>query len=227
MPIDYFEHIEYHFPIPSKIADLTEFADYFDKLRTAHDYNFMSETQMAQSFLTAIQGKVEIKRTWGSYLLDKVKDLVKGGVPHWHATITPNIDPISELAGPYARTLGVVIEKGAAFSNLSLDTTSDIYTSQGSRMYIGLDKPVIVGIQPNQDRLHLIRSNVPVEITSQDGVYHIQLQAAGLQQVKLYSRDELHIEAAGADIKHDAEAHTYTITRYGDAAEFMLTKAQQ
>ncbi|WP_274472982.1 MULTISPECIES: FG-GAP repeat domain-containing protein [unclassified Paenibacillus] len=216
MPIDYFEHIEYHFPVPSKIADLTQFADYFDKLRTRHDYNFMTEKQMAKSFLNAMTSDVRISQSWASYLWDRLKDLLPGGSPHFHATLTPNAAGVPDLAGEYAGTLGVVVDKGEKMALYSLQSDSDTYTAIDNRFYVGLAKPSTIAIAPAQDRLHIVRANVPFALTKQAGKYRLKLKAAGLQQVKLFSPVELQFEAGDADIDYDASGRFYTITRYGD-----------
>ncbi|MFD0696297.1 FG-GAP repeat domain-containing protein [Paenibacillus sp. GCM10027628] len=227
MPIDYFEHIEYHFPVPAKIADLTEFADYFNKLRTKHDYNFMTETQMAQSFLAAMKGEVHISQTWASYWWDKLKDRLAGGSPHWHATLTPDLTKVPGLADEYKNTLGIVIEKGEKLAQYTLQSDSDIYTTQDNRFYVGLAGPSSVGIAPGKESFHMIRSNVPFKLSSKGSGYAIDLKSAGLQQFKLYSPDEL-LFTGSTDLKveHDAAAHTYTITRYGDSITLTISKAQ-
>ncbi|MEW9702750.1 FG-GAP repeat domain-containing protein [Paenibacillus sp. SI8] len=226
MPIDYFEHIEYHFPVPAKIADLSEFADYFNKLRMKHDYNFMTETQMAKSFLTAMKSDITISQSWGQYLWDKFKDRIARRSPHWHATLTPNASKVPDLANEYKNTLGVVIEKGERFALYSLQSDSDIYTVQNNRFYIGLSKPVAVGIGPSQDRFHVIRANVPFTLANKGDKVLVEFQSAGLQQIKLYSPTALTLEGTDARIDFDAQTHQYTITRYGDVTTLTFTKAQ-
>ncbi|MDQ0892015.1 hypothetical protein QFZ81_007103 [Paenibacillus sp. V4I9] len=223
MPIDYFEHIEYHFPVPSKVADLTEFADYFDKLRTKHNYNFMTETQMAKSFLTALKSEVRISHSWASYLWDKLKDRLSGGSPHFHATLTPNTDKVPNLAGEYATTLGVVIEKGEKLALYSLQGDSDIYTTIDNRFYLGLAKPSSIGIGATKEKFHVVRSNVPFELTQQGNTHQLVLKSAGLQQVKVFSPTELLFDGSDAKIEYDAQTHMYTITRYGDLTTLSFT----
>jgi hypothetical protein len=223
MPIDYFEHIEYHFPVPSKVADLTEFADYFNKLRTKHDYNFMTETQMAKSFLTALKSEVCISQSWASYLWDKLKDRLAGGSPHFHATLTPNTDKVPNLAGEYATTLGVVIEKGEKLALYSLQSDSDIYTTIDNRFYLGLAKPSSIGIGATKEKFHVVRSNVPFELTQQGNTQQLVLKSAGLQQVKVFSPTELLFDGSDAKIEHDAQTQMYTITRYGDLTTLSFT----
>ncbi|MGG1518869.1 VCBS repeat-containing protein [Paenibacillus oryzisoli] len=219
MPIDYFEHIEYHFPVPTKVADLKDFADYFDKLRTKHDYNFMTETQMASSFLTALRGEVTISQSWASYLWDKLKDRLAGGSPHFHATLTPKTAGVPALAEGYADALGVVVEKGDRLALYAIQNDADIFTTgDNNKLYVGLPKAASLHIGPNEDRFHLVRSNVPYSLIKNGGTTQLTLQAAGLQQVKLYSPIELKIDASGGTVAYDAAAKTYTITRYGDVA---------
>ncbi|MEC0228586.1 FG-GAP repeat domain-containing protein [Paenibacillus alba] len=223
MPIDYFEHIEYHFPVPAKIADLTEFADYFDKLRTKHDYNFMTENQMAKSFLTAMKSEIRISQSWASYLWDKLKDRLAGGSPHFHATLTPNSANVPTLADEYASTLGVVIEKGEKLALYSLQSDSDTYTTVDNKFYVGLAKPTSIGIGPQKDQFHVVRSNVPFVLKLEGTAHHLELKSAGLQQVKIYSPTELIFDTTDVKVSYDASTHMYTITRYGDLATLSFT----
>gem|GEM_PF-301972 len=224
MPIDYFEHIEYHFPIPMKIADLKQFADYFDKLRTAHEYNFMSEPQMAQSFLTALKGNVTVSRPLALYLWDKLKDRLSPANPHWHATLAPDTSGVPALAGDYAEALGVALEKGERFAQYSMDTDADIYDAQNTRFYVGLPQRTAIGIHKNADKLHLIRSNVPFTLQqAADGAYTLALNGETMQQVKLYSPQTLTISGDDLKIESDTNAHTYTVTHFGGPVALKLT----
>ncbi|WNR44732.1 FG-GAP repeat domain-containing protein [Paenibacillus roseipurpureus] len=225
MPIDYFEHIEYHYPVPEKVAELTEFADYFDKLRTKHDYNFMSETQMAKSFLTAMKSEVRISQSWASYLWDRLKDHLSGSNPHFHATLTVDASAVPSLAEEYADTLGVSIEKGEKLAQYSLQSDAHVYTTIENKLYLGLTGKTNLHIGPASQQLHVVRSNVPFTLSSEGNKQQVKLQSAGLQQLKLYSPNELTFEASDAAVVHDAAAHTYTITRYGDVRTLTFTSA--
>lgn len=224
MPIDYFEHIEYHFPDTQKVASLTEFAEYFDKLRTKHDYNFMSETQMAQSFLTAMQSDVKISQSWGSYLWDRLKDRLSEGSPHFHATLSPDSSGVSSLSESYADTLGVIIEKGDKLAPYSLQSDSDIYTTIENKFYLGLAKKAEIRVGSSAQQFHVVRSNVPFTLTSEGSNYDLKLESAGLQQVKFFSPSELKFDASDdATIVYDAPTKTYTVTRYGDITTLTFT----
>uniref|UniRef100_A0A4Y8Q4K8 VCBS repeat-containing protein n=1 Tax=Paenibacillus athensensis TaxID=1967502 RepID=A0A4Y8Q4K8_9BACL len=226
MPIDYFEHIEYHFPIPMKINDLKQFAAYFDKLRTAHEYNFMSEPQMAQSFLTALKGRVTVSRPLALYLWDKLKDRLSPGNPHWHASLVPDTSDVPALAGDYASTLGVALEKGERLAQYSLDTDAEIYHMQSNRFYVGLPQATAISVHKSADKLHLIRSNVPFTLQqAADGAYTLALNGETMQQVKLYSPRTLTIGGEDLKIETDADARTYTVTHFGGPVTLKLTPA--
>ncbi|MFH5187513.1 FG-GAP repeat domain-containing protein [Paenibacillus sp. TAB 01] len=62
LPIDYFEHIEYHFP--TRVNELLEFVKYLDTVRNQNSYNFMTESQLSRSVLNALTTRVEVSRPW-------------------------------------------------------------------------------------------------------------------------------------------------------------------
>ncbi|WP_239696882.1 FG-GAP repeat domain-containing protein [Paenibacillus oryzisoli] len=224
MPIDYFEHIEYHFPEPQKIANLTEFAEYFDKLRTKHDYNFMSETQMAKSFLTAMQSDVKISQSWGSYLWDRLKDQLSGGSPHFHATLSVDSSGVSSLSEEYTNTLGVIIEKGDKLALYSLKSDSNIYTTIENKLYLGLASHTKIRVGPSPQEFHVVRSNVPLTLTSEGSTHQLKLESAGMQQIKFFSPTELKFSTSdGTKVVYDAATMTYTLTRYGDVTTLTFT----
>ncbi|MGO4273947.1 VCBS repeat-containing protein, partial [Paenibacillus sp. TAF58] len=137
--------------------------------------------------------------------------------PHFHATLTPNIDKVPSLADEYAVTLGVVIEKGDKLALYSLQSDSDIYTTINNRFYLGLAESSTIGIGTTKEKLHVVRSNVPFELTQQGNTHQLVLKSAGLQQVKVFSPTELLFDGSSeVKIEHDAQTHMYTITRYGD-----------
>jgi hypothetical protein len=213
MPIDYFEHIEYHFP--DKTADLLQFVTYLDKLRTAEDYNFVTEQQMAQSFLTALQGKVRITETWGAYLWSRFKDLIGRGT-HFTRTIHPITTGIAAEAQDYAGTLGVVVEPGAKLGQSPLRSTADIFTRKGLKLYTAVPAATRITIDWSPEPPHLIRANVPTAIDKSATTWTIHLNADGMQQIKLYSPRKLTFEGDDLKVDSDETQHTYTVTHFGE-----------
>jgi hypothetical protein len=213
LPITYFEHIEYHFP--DRIAELTQFVDYFDRIRTEHDYNFMSEPQMARSFLATLAGKVEVSRTWGRMALDYVKDLLGDG-RHLTLDIRSDTSAVPAQAAEYRDTLGVVIEPGEQYLEHPLGTDADLFLKRDKQLYLGLNRPVTVNISWAAEPMHLIRANVPVNIDKKDAHWTIEAQSAGMQQLKLYSPEPVNVEGPELRVDYDEPSSTYTITHFGE-----------
>lgn len=213
MPIDYFYHIEYKFP--NKVGELLEFVQYLDRIRTEQDYNFMTETQMAQSFITTLTGKVTVKQSWAAYLWDRFKDKVGKGA-HLSLTLRADTSATPALAGDYAFTLGVAIEPGKRYLGHPFAVDSDIFMEKSSVLYIGLQKPTKLFVSWRKEPFHILRANVPFAMAkSKDGT-RIDLLAEGMQQIKLYSPVPLTIEGDSLKVDKDNEEGTYTITHYGE-----------
>ncbi|WP_248929477.1 FG-GAP repeat domain-containing protein [Paenibacillus hamazuiensis] len=222
LPVDYFEHIEYHFP--TRVGELLEFVKFLDTMRNKEDYNFMTEPQMAQSFLAALTSEAKVTRSWGAVAWEKLKRLA-GRNPARTLTITARTDGVPDQAGGYKRALGYVIEPGAAFADRPLSTDADVWLSRGGRLYAGaLDGSARVrfGAALEASRgPHLVRANVPVRLTRSGSRWTLELQAAGLQQVKLASARPIAVQGDGVEVERDDASGTYTLTRYG--AETTIT----
>ncbi|SDN92504.1 Repeat domain-containing protein [Paenibacillus sp. yr247] len=224
MPINYFEHVEYHFPLSnrsSRVNELLEFVTFLDDIRTKDDYNFMTEPQMARSILAALNGKVNVQRTWFSAFKDKFKDLLGKG-KHLNLSLKIDAGDISQLAGPYRDALGVVIDPGEAYSGSPFETNSDIFVRKEGRLYLGLQQDTSISIGWQKDPMHVIRSNVPLQISKEKGQWTVNFNDDGMQQIKLYS--PTHVDIDGKDLKVDyqPEEHTYTITHYGERTSIRI-----
>lgn len=214
MPIDYFYHIEYKFP--NHVGELLEFVQYLDRVRNEQDYNFMTEPQMAKSFLTTLTGKVTVKQSWASYLWDRLRDKLGKGV---HLSLTLRADPgaiPAELAGDYASTLGVAIEPGKKYMEHPFAVDSDVFMKKGPVLYTGLHKPTKLSVSWQKEPFHVMRANVPFAMSQSKDGCRIDLQAAGMQQIKLYSPVPITIEGNNLKVEPDTQAGMYTITHYGD-----------
>ncbi|MEK8131784.1 VCBS repeat-containing protein [Paenibacillus filicis] len=134
MPIDYFEHIEYHFPLREK--ELLEFVTYLDELRNTHSYNFMTEMQMARSFLNAKTTEVKLSRPWTDAVTLRLKRLVgMQADPRFY--VTPDTSGVPQQAEEYRGTLGLVVEPGSAYSGRLPDTDSAVRDLRGGKLYFG------------------------------------------------------------------------------------------
>ncbi len=212
-PVDYFEHIE-----NKDSAYLEREARYFDKLRTENDYNFVTEPQMAQSFLAAKTGRVEVSQSWASVLRDRLKSLLSPKGPRLSLSLAADTRPIPQLAGEYKDALGVVVETGEKYYGSSLVTSSDVYHVRNGKLYVGLAQNADIRIAAPKEQTHLIRSNVPYTLHKEKNRWTLELKAQGLQQIKLFSLTPVEAESVDVQIRHNEADHTYTLTRYGDAA---------
>ncbi|WP_245855824.1 FG-GAP repeat domain-containing protein [Paenibacillus rigui] len=222
-PIDYFEHIEYHFP--ARVGELLEFVKYLDNVRNQQSYNFMTETQMARSVLNTLTTHAEVSRSWLDALLDRAKRLA--GLHSSPAIrIRPVTDGVPVQAGEYKGTLGLVIERGQAYADRLPVTSSDVFELRGGKLYLGAPRstqvqfklaPVKEAPQP-----HLVRSNVPYTLTKQEGRWTVELQAGGMQQIQLWSDKPVTIEGDQLQVNRDEAAQTYTITHFGASAKVTI-----
>jgi hypothetical protein len=223
LPITYFEHIEYHFP--DKTADLEQFVEYFDRIRNEFDYNFMSEPQMARSFLTSLAGEVHISRSWGRMIIDLMKDWLGQG-RHLTLRIQADTAKVPSQAGEYRDTLGIVIDPGEQYRGHPFGTNADLFLKRNNQLYVGLNRAVTVGISWAEEPMHLIRANVPVNITKDEARWTIETGAAGMQQLKLYSPKPVTIEGPELRVEHDKTAGTYTVTHFGEPVTIKVTPVE-
>ncbi|SDE51270.1 Repeat domain-containing protein [Paenibacillus sp. UNCCL117] len=134
LPIDYFEHIEYHFPLREQ--ELLEFVTYLDGLRDTYSYNFMTETQMARSFLNAQTTRVKLTRPWTDAAVLRLKRLLGlQADPRFRAT--PDVSGVPEQAAEYQGTLGLIVEPGSAYTGRLPATASAVRDLRGGKLYFG------------------------------------------------------------------------------------------
>ncbi|WP_135552381.1 FG-GAP repeat domain-containing protein [Paenibacillus cymbidii] len=212
MPIDYFEHIEYHFP--ARTDDLETFVDYLDKLRTAQDYNAMSEPQMARSFLTALTAKVTIGQSWGSYYIDRLKDKLRSG-KHKSLTIRAQLAGVPKQADNYRDTLGLAIERGSRMGDYPLGTDADIFMRRGDTLYTAVQGNTRFTFVWHDKPRHILRANVPLAIDKRGERWTISLEGEGMQQFKLYSETPVNVTGDSLIVERNDAEHTVTVTHFG------------
>ncbi|GAA3412716.1 VCBS repeat-containing protein [Paenibacillus hodogayensis] len=224
MPIDYFEHIEYQYDDPAKTAMLTEFVRFFDELRTSYDYNFMSEPQMARSFLSAMKSDIRVERPWLLYAIDKLKTKLGRGL-HLTLSISADTRDVPDMAAEYRDTAGVVFEPGEKYDGYPFATDSPAFTNNGDKLYIGLGlrRLTSVSVQWGDEPFHIVRSNVPVRIENSGSVWNIKLDSEGMQQIKLYGPLPLQIAGDDLKIEKDPDRNLYTVTHFGDKTSITVT----
>lgn len=221
MPIDYFYHIEYKFP--NKVSELLEFVQYLERIRKEQDYNFMTEPQMAQSFLTTLTSKVTVKQSWANYLWDRLRDKLGKGT-HLSLTLRADTSAVpAELAAEYASTLGVAIEPGKAYIEHPFAVDSDIFMEKGPVLYTGLQKPTQLFVSWSKEPFHIMRANVPFTMSQTKNGARIDLLSDGMQQIKLYSPVPITAEGDNLKVEPGNEEGIYTITHFGDKTSVTIT----
>ncbi|WP_170318278.1 FG-GAP repeat domain-containing protein [Paenibacillus thalictri] len=224
LPIDYFEHIEYHFP--TRVPELLEFVKFLEDIRGKYDYNFMTEPQMARSFLAAFTSQAKVTRSYGAIAWEKLKRLA-GRNPARTLHVSAQTGAVPELAGLYKQSLGYVVEPGAAFADRPLSTDADIWTAQGSRLYAGVGEgtaQVRFGAAlPDSRGPHIVRANMPVKLQRDANRWTVDLLSPGLQQIKLVSARPIDVQGDGVKVEHNESDQSYTITRYGDVSRIVIS----
>ncbi|MDF2667830.1 MAG: repeat protein [Paenibacillus sp.] len=225
MPIDYFEHIEYQ-QESGKLQYLKDFAQFFDKLRTEYDYNFVSEPQMARSTIAAMKSEISVSRSWLVYLLDKARNRFGSG-KHLSLTVkADNRDVPVEMAQEYRDAVGVAFEPGKPYADVPFGTSSAIVMTRENKLYVGLQGTTGISVNWNQPTLNIERVNVPIKIVKREQTWQIDLLSEGMQQIKLFSTTPLRIEGSDLNIdSSEAESnYNYIITHFGDKTSITVHK---
>lgn len=198
MPLTYFEHIEYRFSNnPSGLEQLKQMANFLNGVRTNSEYNFMTQEQMAKSFINTFKSRATVK-------------INSNGLE-----ITEDTSLVPKLAEEYKGTLGIKFERGEKNKDTPLATTSDIYFEKDDSLYFGIgDGTNILFSQPKTNDFCILRSNVPFKLSGKD-TKQIKLLSSGMQQIKIYSKTTPQI--TGEDLKIEQKDQYYTITHYGKA----------
>lgn len=231
MPIDYFEHIEYHFP--SRVGELLNFVRYMDEIRDTYSYNFMTEPQMARSFLNTLTTDVKLYRPWRAVVSERLRKAF-GLAVEPSFVVKPDTSRVPAQAAEYKGTLGLVVEPGIPYAARQPVADGSVYDLRGGKLYFGAPASINVrfaapseggnpaGGQAAADKPHLTRINVPYRLDRKTDVWKLELQSAGMQQLQVYSRRTVTAEGSEWKTEYDEEEHLYTFTRYGDAASLTL-----
>lgn len=224
LPIDYFEHIEYQYDDPAKTAMLTEFVRFFDGLRTSDDYNFVTEPQMARSFLATMTSDIRVERPWLTYWIDQLKTKLGRGL-HLTLSLSTDTGDVPEMAAEYRDTAGVVFEPGERYAGYPFATDSPVHTKRDDKLYVGLGLRRLTNVSVNWgvEPFHIVRSNVPVHIENKGTTWTIGLDSDGMQQIKLYGPLPLQIAGDDLKIEQDPNDNLYTVTHFGAKTSITVT----
>lgn len=230
IPLTYFEHIEYNVHRKNTAyQELLQKIDSMNHFRATHEYNFMTEEQMARALLNAFYTELDIQ--------------INGHEIH----IKPNVEHVPELAKEYTGTLGVRIIPGEVWREQHLLSSSPfIYLHEGVQ-YVGLPEATLLSwhttealhqkqtalqeeqeLRPGDPRLNIqvIRSNTPVKHEMIGQSLQLTLQSTGMQQIKLFSHVRLDIKS-DYDILVEQDGLFYTITHFGDIPTITISLVEE
>lgn len=230
LPIDYFEHIEYHFP--GNTAPLLEFVRYLDRIRNEKSYNFMTETQMARSFMNTLTTKVKIYRPWREAVTDRLARMIGMNVDPGFRVETV-LNGVPAQAAEYRGTLGLVVERGAPYAaKPAAAMNTDVHDTREGKLYFGAQGRTEVrftsadAAAEKDKAAHLLRVNVPYDLKKSGDTWTLELKDPGMQQVQIRSGRELTIEGAeGLTVARDEAKATYTVTHFGSPVTLTIRPA--
>ncbi len=200
LPISYFYHIEKPINNEEGIEFLTGITEGLNKFRYKYNYNFMSETQMAKSFMTAIDSEVYITDSFDS-----------SGI-----TLIPRVYAKEKYVGSYQNALGVKVEIGEKYLDRFIKTDADIYLRDGKDIYLGLNKAVNIDFVTNRimDKPHITMVNQPISIDSNIHAMRITFKDKGLNEITFYAPNGIKTFSKGW--KMDKQGEYVTLTKYGN-----------
>lgn len=204
MPLTYFEHIEHGLQKGSDIFEKhTKQINALNAFRQKHHYTFMTEQQMARSFLATFYTNV------------KVDNSADG------MTLTPDLSNMPWQAKEYAATLGIKLSPGEKFRDQQLDTDSWYYYKDDHAYYIGLDQATTIKFVDKaaiQDRIYVSKTNSPVTIVQENDSLKVTLGTAGMQEITFHSPVKLEFSEKMDYTLVDGDE--YTVIHYGDPITF-------
>ena len=202
MPVSVYLHIEYNMYKNPKSAESS--ASVIDSLRNKWDYNFMTETQYAMTMMAVLDNTINANSTVSD---GKLHVSVEQNAPKDNNNIFNN-------------TLGLKLELADKYKGASFTTDADIYQKSKDALYFGVNKPISISTGTGKtDNMHIMRVNLPVEISKSDDILSIDILDKGLQQLKIYAPQG--IKLAGPSKEWNIEyigSNIYVLTRYGGEA---------
>lgn len=206
LPLTFFEHIDYKITEGGEsIQILYNIINKIEHIRKNNNYSFMTEKQMAKAFINSMLTE---------YKVDINSDEI---------VLTPDTSKVPEhLAEDYIGTGGLKIELGEKLNGKKVYTDSPIqYTAQNS-LYIGVDRPIKLGIARNEQMpgIKIIAANTPIMYRKNNDGLIINLNGNGMKEIKLESSGVLNISGENLKIKQDGDI--YTVIHYGDQVEIKI-----
>lgn len=222
--VSYYRHPEYE--AYKNPAELEKLASQLDQFRDVFNYNFMSEDQMAKSLMTQLNSKILVTKNPFLEIINMFQNNIRT-MKQFNATLSPIIkkDKYGIMNGPYGKVTGVKVEPAEIFLSAPIDTDANVYMRKGSDLYIGLDKSVKIFISKNpQERFHIERVNLPVDIKTYNKGLKIKFLDGGLQQVKVNAPNNLTVLNSSEWKVENLGNNRFVLTRFGGPVELNISE---
>jgi hypothetical protein len=205
LPVSVYYHTEYD--ALTENAALRRYVSEFKHIIDEYYYVNMNELQMYRAFEAAMESEIRITYSpFRRFLFGDDNTRIE----------RCESNPTSE----YFQSIGVRFE--FADPNTPIGTNADIFYLSGDALFVSLTNPVTI-FNAEFARPHIISANLPVIIhPAQTYRYTIEFLDDGLQQVRIYSRENLRVIGGGFDVEYDGETSVYTFTKYGRRAILLI-----
>lgn len=209
IPLSFFEHIEYKTTEEGNgLQHLNNMIDLAQEIRTQYQYAFVTEEQMAKAFVNTLYTTYDIKVGDNKIILQ------------------PDISQVPEhLAAEYKGTGGIKVELGERLLDKGLSSDALIQYEAKGGLYIGTDQETTLSFHPESVQqetspvaLHM--SNGPLRAEQEDNRLTLEINTAGMQELKFTASTDVKI--TGADLKIQQQGDQYTITHYGEGTQIII-----
>ncbi|SCX76121.1 FG-GAP repeat domain-containing protein [Alkaliphilus peptidifermentans] len=209
VPLSFFEHIEYKMEEGTSGNDLlNRMINFAQEIRYKYNYAFMTEDQMAKTFINNFYTDYEVYIKDGSIKL--VADTSK--VPQ-------------HLAEEFTGTGGVKFELGEKYKASKLTTDGLIQYKGQDGIYLGvvneLQLQLVNDNHYSVNPISIIMVNSPIDYKWENESLIVSLNSKGMKQIRLVS--VLSLEISGDDgLEVLNKDGIYTITHYGEETEVRI-----
>ena len=213
LPVTIYRHIGY-----DAIRNPAALYNFLETIRTAqerHMFNFVNEVQMAYSIAAAMNTDIRVY----AYIKDYIADFISRRVGAPQRLRRSLVVDYGDLSIPlfceyFAGSIGARVNFSSNVYSY-LHTNSYVLFNRNRDFYISLTgNEVEIWSENIPQTSHIIAINLPANISEEDNIITIEFLNDGLQQVFIYSAEEIIFDGEGFEIRHVRD-NIYRITKTG------------
>ncbi len=209
LPLSFFEHIEYKITEGAGGLDhLKNMIQVAETIRSKYQYAFVTEEQMAKSFINGFYTSYEIQ------------------VEDDKLVIIPDTSQVpAELAEEYLGTGGIKVELGESMKDRNLVSDAVIQYAAKGGLYIGVSDKTSLSFlreapEPEAMPIVLHMVNGPLKLNQEENQMVLEIDTPGMQELKFTANTD--VEVIGENLRVKQEDQLYTVTHYGEKAKITL-----